>query len=101
MRSDSGQGSAGDHCAGDQTQDPRPAPSQGVGELVSPGSEPARSPKKYGTTISGEELLLRIYAGPDAVGAPKPHLDGKQSLLRNHVYVRRNGVSLTLGKTYR
>jgi hypothetical protein len=78
-----------------------------VGELVSAGSEPARSPKKYGTTISGEELLLRIYAGPGAAdallanGAPKPHLDGKQSLLRNHVYVRRNGISLTLGKTYR
>lgn len=64
MRSESGQGGAGD-----QTQDPRPAPSQGVGELVSAGSEPARSPKKYGTTISGEELLLRIYAGPGAVDA--------------------------------
>jgi hypothetical protein len=68
--------------------------------------------------ISDEELLLRIYAGADAVdalltnGAPQPRLDGKQPLLQlieqlrkkkdcNHVYVHRNGVSLTLGKTYR
>ena len=60
--------------------------------------------------------LLRIYAGPDAVdallanGAPKPQLDGKQSLLHlierlskkkdcNHLYISRDGVSLTLGKS--
>jgi oxaloacetate decarboxylase alpha subunit len=70
--------------------------------------------QKYGATISDEGLLLRIYAGPDAVdalftnGAPKPQLNGKQSLLQlieqlskkkgcNHVYIRRNGISLTLG----
>ena len=72
--------------------------------------------QKLGATISDEELLLRVYAGPDAVdallngGAPKPQLDGKQSLLQlieqlskkkdcHHVYIRRNGVSLTLGKS--
>jgi oxaloacetate decarboxylase alpha subunit len=71
--------------------------------------------QKYGATISDEELLLRIYAGPDAVdalltnGAPKPQLNGKQSLLQlieelskkkgcSHVYIRRNGISLTMGK---
>jgi oxaloacetate decarboxylase alpha subunit len=71
---------------------------------------------KYGAGISDEELLLRIYAGPDAVdalktaAAPKPHLDGKRSLLQlieqlsakkdcNHIYIHRDGVSLTLGKT--
>lgn len=73
--------------------------------------------QKYGAAISDEELLLRIYAGPDAVdsllanGAPKPQLDAKQSLLQlikqlskkndcNHVYIRRNGLSLTLGRTH-
>ena len=72
--------------------------------------------QKYGATISDEELLLRVYAGPDAVdallnnGAAKPPPDPKQSLLRlieqlskkkdcNHVYIRRNGLSLALGKT--
>jgi oxaloacetate decarboxylase alpha subunit len=72
--------------------------------------------QKYGATISDEELLLRIYAGRDAVdalltsGAPKPRLDGKQSLLQlieqlsakkdcNHIYIRRDGISLTLAKT--
>jgi oxaloacetate decarboxylase alpha subunit len=71
--------------------------------------------QKYGASISDEELLLRVYAGADAVdaltaaGTPKPQLDGKQSLLQlieqiskkkdcNHIYIRRNGVSLTLGK---
>jgi oxaloacetate decarboxylase (Na+ extruding) subunit alpha len=72
--------------------------------------------QKFGATISDEELLLRIYAGPDAVdaltaaGALKPQLDGKQSLLQlieqlskkkdcNHIYIRRDGVSFTLGKS--
>ena len=71
--------------------------------------------QKLGATISDEELLLRVYAGPDAVdalktaGAPKPQLDGKQSLLQlieeltkkkgcHHIYIRREGVSLALGK---
>jgi oxaloacetate decarboxylase alpha subunit len=69
-----------------------------------------------GPSLSDEELLLRVYAGADAVnalmaaGAPKPKLDGEQSLLRlieqlskkkdcNQVYIRRNGFTLTLGKT--
>ena len=72
--------------------------------------------QKYGANFSDEELLLRIYAGPDAVdalsvaGAPKPQLDGKQSLLQlidqlskrrdcNHIHLRRSGMSLTLAKT--
>jgi oxaloacetate decarboxylase alpha subunit len=71
--------------------------------------------QKYGASVSDEELLLRVYAGADAVdalatvGAPKPQLDGKQSLLQlieqlskkkdcNRVYIRRKGISLTLGK---
>jgi oxaloacetate decarboxylase alpha subunit len=72
--------------------------------------------QKYGASISDEELLLRVYAGADAVdalttaGAPKPQLDGKQSLLQlieqlskkkdcSHIYIRRDGISLTLGKS--
>jgi len=72
--------------------------------------------QKFGATISDEELLLRIYAGTDAVdalansGAPKPHLDGKQSLLQlieqlskkkdcTQIYIRKDGFTLTLGKT--
>jgi oxaloacetate decarboxylase alpha subunit len=71
--------------------------------------------QKYGATISDEELLLRVYAGPDAVdalltnGAPKPQLDGKRSLLQlieqlskkdcNHVYIRRKDFSLAMRKT--
>ena len=72
--------------------------------------------QKYGANVSDEELLLRIYAGADAVdaleknGAPKRPLDAKQSLLQLveqlskkkdtcHVYIRKNGMSLTLGKS--
>jgi oxaloacetate decarboxylase alpha subunit len=72
--------------------------------------------QKLGATISDEELLLRVYAGPDAVdalkngGAPKPKLDVKQPLLNlitqltqkkdcHHIYIRRDGMSLTLGRT--
>lgn len=72
--------------------------------------------QKFGATISDEELLLRVYAGPEAVdallanGAPKPQPDGKQSLLQlieqlskkkdcNHVYIRRNGFSLAMRKS--
>jgi len=71
--------------------------------------------QKLGATISDEELLLRLYAGPDAVdalmtnGAPKPKLDAKQPLMNlieeltkkndcHHIYIRRDGVSLTLGR---
>jgi oxaloacetate decarboxylase (Na+ extruding) subunit alpha len=69
--------------------------------------------QKLGATISDEELLLRVYAGPDAVdalmqnGAPKPKLDGKQLLMNlleeltrkkecSQIYIRRDDVSLTL-----
>jgi oxaloacetate decarboxylase alpha subunit len=72
--------------------------------------------QRHGANVSDEELLLRIYAGADAVdalktaGAPKPQLDGKLPLLElieqvskekhtSHVYIRKNGVSLTLGKS--
>ena len=72
--------------------------------------------QKLGATISDEDLLLRVYAGPDAVdalmanGAPKPKLDAKQPLMNlleelakkkdcHHIYIRRNGMSLTLGKS--
>ncbi|HZH85398.1 MAG TPA: hypothetical protein VFD87_19760, partial [Phototrophicaceae bacterium] len=63
-----------------------------------------------------EELLLRVYAGPEAVDAlksanvPKPQVDGRQTLLYlieqlskkkdcHHVYIRRNGMSLKLAKS--
>ncbi|HVO94490.1 MAG TPA: hypothetical protein VMT22_16700, partial [Terriglobales bacterium] len=72
--------------------------------------------QKLGATISDEELLLRVYAGPDAVdallnsNAPKPQLDAKRSLLQlieqvakkkdcRQVYIRRNGLSLTFAKS--
>ncbi len=71
--------------------------------------------QKLGATASDEDLLLRLYAGPDAVDAltsnisPKPQANGKQTLLRlieqlskkrdcTQVCIRRNGLSLTLGK---
>jgi oxaloacetate decarboxylase alpha subunit len=74
--------------------------------------------QKYGAAVSDEELLLRVYAGPDAVdallagGAPKPQLDGKQSLLQlieqlskkkdcNHVYIRRKEFSLAMRRSSR
>jgi oxaloacetate decarboxylase (Na+ extruding) subunit alpha len=71
--------------------------------------------QKYGATISDEELLLRVYAGPDAVdalvanGAPREELDARRPLLQlieqlskkkecNQVYIRRNGFTLRMGK---
>ncbi|MBI2229154.1 MAG: hypothetical protein HYU46_08655 [Deltaproteobacteria bacterium] len=68
-----------------------------------------------GTAVSDEELLLRVYAGTDAVNAlangaaPKPALDGRQPLFRlieelskkrdcNQIFIRKAGVSLVLGK---
>ncbi|HJX09349.1 MAG TPA: biotin carboxyl carrier protein, partial [Candidatus Binatia bacterium] len=65
---------------------------------------------------SDEELLLRVYAGADAVNAlvngraPRPHLDGKQPLFRlieelsrkrdcGGIFIRKAGVSLVFGKT--
>jgi oxaloacetate decarboxylase alpha subunit len=66
-----------------------------------------------GPSLSDEELILRVYAGGDAVdaltsaGAPKPKVDDKRPLLQlieeltrnkdfTHVHIRRNGLSLTL-----
>jgi oxaloacetate decarboxylase alpha subunit len=68
-----------------------------------------------GASVSDEELLLRIYAGSDAVnalangGAPPPRLDGRQPLFRlieelgrksdcRGIFIRKGGVSLVLGK---
>jgi oxaloacetate decarboxylase (Na+ extruding) subunit alpha len=68
-----------------------------------------------GASVSDEELLLRVYAGEDAVkamntaGAPREQLNGTQSLVRlieelskkrdcNQVFISRPGFSLTLGK---
>ncbi len=71
--------------------------------------------QKFGATVSDEELLLRVYAGPDAVaallngGAPRPQLDARRSLLhlieeisRTHdcrqISIRKDGLSLTAGE---
>ena len=68
-----------------------------------------------GASVSDEELLLRVYAGEDAVkgmnaaGASREHLNGTQPLMRlieelskkkdcNQVFISRPGLSLTLGK---
>ena len=68
-----------------------------------------------GRSLSDEDLLLRVYAGEDAVkamntaGAPREGLNGKQPLIRlieelskkrdcNRVFICRPGLSLTLGK---
>ena len=68
-----------------------------------------------GPSLSDEELLLRVYAGEDAVkamnavGAPRQHLTGTQPLIRlievlskkrdcNQVFISKPGLSLTLGK---
>jgi oxaloacetate decarboxylase alpha subunit len=68
-----------------------------------------------GASVSDEELLLRVYAGEDAVkgmnaaGAPREHLNGTQPLIRlieelskkrdcNQVFISRPGFSLILAK---
>jgi oxaloacetate decarboxylase alpha subunit len=68
-----------------------------------------------GPSVSDEELLLRVYAGKDAVkamnaaGSPREQLNGTQPLMRlieelgrkkdcSHVFISRPGFSLTLGK---
>jgi oxaloacetate decarboxylase alpha subunit len=68
-----------------------------------------------GVSVSDEELLLRVYAGEDAVkamnaaGAPREHLNGTQPLMRlieelskkrdcNRIFISRPGLSLALGK---
>jgi oxaloacetate decarboxylase (Na+ extruding) subunit alpha len=74
--------------------------------------------QKYGATISDEELLLRVYAGPEAVDAlqsndaPKAQRDNRQTLLQlierlskktdcRQVYIRRDGYALTMKKATR
>jgi oxaloacetate decarboxylase alpha subunit len=69
--------------------------------------------QKFGATTSDEELLLRVYAGPDAVdalaraGAPREYLSAAQPLVRlvealakktdcRQFFVRRPEYSLTL-----
>ena len=68
-----------------------------------------------GPSLSDEELLLRVYAGEDAVkgmnavGVSREHLNGTQPLMRliqelskkkdcNQVFISRPGLFLTLGK---
>ena len=68
-----------------------------------------------GPSISDEELLLRVYAGEDAVknmnavGTPRAQLNGTQPLIRlieelskkkdcNQIFINRPGLSLTLGR---
>jgi oxaloacetate decarboxylase alpha subunit len=68
-----------------------------------------------GPSLSDEDLLLRVYAGEDAVkamntaGAPRDRLNGKQPLIRlieelsrkkdcNQIFIRRPDLSLTLSK---
>jgi oxaloacetate decarboxylase alpha subunit len=69
--------------------------------------------KKFGMSISDEELLLRVYAGSDAVdalataGAPREYLNGAQPLIRlveeltrkkdcGQIFIRRPEYSLRL-----
>ena len=68
-----------------------------------------------GPSISDEELILRVYAGPQpvqamhAAGPPQPYLSSKQPLISlitelskkknfTHIVVGKAGFSLTLGK---
>ena len=71
-----------------------------------------------GPSLSDEDLLLRVYAGEDAVkvmntaGASRERLNGKQPLIRlieelsrkkdcNQIFIRRPGLSLTLERKAR
>jgi len=71
--------------------------------------------QKLGATVSDEELLLRVYAGPQAVdalksaSAPKSQVNGTRTLLElveqlskkrdcHQVYISKKGFSLNLGK---
>lgn len=66
-------------------------------------------------SVSDEELLLRVYAGEEAVkamyaaGSPREYLSAKQPLVHliqelskkkdcNHIFIRKAGLSLTLKK---
>ena len=73
--------------------------------------------KKFGgASVSDEELLLRVYAGEDAVKSmaaanrPRDYLSAKQPLVRlieelssrkecRQIFIRKPGFSLTLGKS--
>ncbi len=80
-----------------------------------PSLEEVRS-RFGGPSISDDDLLLRVYAGEEAVkalcaaGAPKEFLNGRQPLFRliealsqkkdcSQIYIHRNDFTLTLGKT--
>lgn len=83
-------------------------------ELPSPSIQEVR--RQLGAAhLSDEEFLLWVFAGEDAVkalpdgGAPKERLGAGTPLVRlvaeltrqekaNHVYVRKPGLSLTLGR---
>jgi oxaloacetate decarboxylase alpha subunit len=69
--------------------------------------------KKFGASVPDEELLLRVYAGSDAVnalagaGAPREYLNGTQPLARlveeltrkkdcHQIYIRRPDFALSL-----
>jgi oxaloacetate decarboxylase alpha subunit len=71
--------------------------------------------QKLGATISDEELLLRVYAGPQAVDAlksadaPKLEVNGRRMLLElveqlskkkdcHHLFIRKNGLSINFRK---
>jgi oxaloacetate decarboxylase (Na+ extruding) subunit alpha len=71
--------------------------------------------QKFGATISDEELLLRVYAGSEAVdalgraGAPREYLNGRQPLISlieqltkkedcHQIFIRRPEYSLMLAK---
>ena len=71
--------------------------------------------QKLGATVSDEELLLRVYAGPQAVdalrspSAPKSQVNGTRTLLElveqlskkkdcHQVYISKKGFSLNLAK---
>jgi oxaloacetate decarboxylase alpha subunit len=71
-----------------------------------------------GRGVSDEELVLRVFAGEDAVkamqnaGAPREYLSAKLPLVwlveeltrrkkYNHIYIRKPGFSLRLGKEKR
>jgi oxaloacetate decarboxylase alpha subunit len=69
--------------------------------------------QKFGATVSDEELILRFFAGDDAVnalpndGRPREYLDGTQSLVKlieqlskrkdsNQIYIKRPGFSVRM-----
>ncbi|HEX9147073.1 MAG TPA: hypothetical protein VGA09_22585, partial [Candidatus Binatia bacterium] len=68
-----------------------------------------------GPSVSDEELILRVYAGPEpvkamhAAGQPRPYLTAKQPLISlitelskkkrfSHIAIGKGGLSLTLAR---